>query len=352
MCPILSPAPLHFRHPEPPRSALPIIPVFLPFAGCPSRCRYCSQELQTGRKAAPIAAILDHAAGVLAAYTAKHSSPFEIAFYGGTFTAMPEADQKACLDFASLWRGRGAERARCSTRPDAVSPRALSRLASAGCTLVELGVQSFSTPALTAATRGYTGERALAACALVREAGLNLGIQLMPGMPGLGEETALADARLAAGFSPDCARLYPCLVLEGSPLAGDWRAGLFTPWSTAAALAVLARSCLIFWEARVPVIRMGLAPEPGLVEQILAGPAHPALGSRARGLALALFIEERLDAWNPERRPVRLHVPARHQGEFWGHARELVPRYAALGIAPERVVWEKAEAFRAEYAEE
>ncbi len=402
-----NPKAIHFVHPEPLVPGPPVFPVFLPFAGCPERCRYCAQDIQTGTRPAALAGILEGAGRALELRLSRSAPAAELAFFGGTFTALPEKDQEACMEFTALWRGRGAVcGARCSTRPDAVTPRGLERLRAAGLGLVELGVQSFHDAALAASNRGYGGRTAEKACRMVLAAGLDLGVQLMPGMPGLSPERAVEDARLAAALRPCCARLYPCLVLEGSALAGDWRAGRYAPWNEEETLKTLAESCRILWGAGVPVIRMGLAPEKELLRNILAGPFHPALGGRARSLALLREIETRLAGWRrsgenapplspakesgtdffPDRPaketgtpcppdgaaketgtpcppdgadrgtgadfppyataergsipPLTVHGPKRYQGEFWGHRKELLPRYAALGIAPERVFWE------------
>ena len=346
-----------FIHPEPVPERRAVFPVFIPFSGCPQRCVFCAQDVQTGKTVDTISRILENTGLALEQVRKKRAAqasgktasalPLELAFYGGTFTALNPKDFEACLDFARYWQGQGLiTNLRCSTRPDAVNPAILARLREAGFTLVELGIQSFSTQALAVAGRGYTQEQALAACAMVQGAGLSLGIQLMPGMPGVDADTARADLRMAGALRPDCARLYPCLVLEGSALAALWRDGRFTPWSEDAALALLADACLEFWQAGTRVIRMGLAPEDGLTAAILAGPQHPSLGSRARGLALCLLIEEYVRQL-PLSPSARLHLtaPRRYQGEFWGFRKELAARYQALGLTQEDIAWHDSPEF-------
>lgn len=347
-----SATPRHFRHPEPERRACLVYPVFLPFSGCRSRCVFCAQPLQTGRpalerpggprgegatprnrRARGADSILEEAETGLKARRGKGMPPPEVAFYGGTFTAQPKAVLDSCLAAAARWRDEGlAAGARCSTRPDAVGADVLRRLFAAGVSRVELGVQSFCDKALERSRRGYGRETALRACALVREAGLSLGVQLMPGMPGHDRGAALADAALTAALRPDFVRLYPCLVLEGTPLAGWWRQGAFTPWTLDEAANFLAEACLALWRAGVPVARMGLAEEPGLAEGVLAGPRHPALGSIARSRALLRIVASEVAALS-QQGPYGLEVPRRYQGEFFGLGNELRAAYAQLGLA-------------------
>lgn len=332
-----------FPAPEPKRTSRLIYPLFLPFAGCPVRCVFCAQELQTGKQAGSVSEALALAGRNLAKRELLGLAPLDLAFFGGTFTALDPEDLRDCLAFAGYWKKRGLiADLRCSTRPDALSPALLSTLKAAGLSLVELGVQSFDQTALTRSRRGYSAATARKGCDMVLAAGLELGIQLMPGLPGGTPESAMRDVEITAAYSPSCARLYPCLVIEGTGLARIWREGGYSPWTPDAALDFLGSACLIFWRANVPVIRIGLAEEPGLSENILAGPRHPDLGGRAKGRALYLYIREELQRLKAEgsfREPFSLLVPKSLQGAFWGNRGELEESYRALGLSRANVRW-------------
>lgn len=343
---------LSLPFPDPPgKITRRVYPLFLPFSGCATRCVFCAQSVQTGRAPMSVFTALQQAEQDFLEREVSNAAPLELAFYGGTFTALPAAELRACLDFASRWRERGlVGGVRCSTRPDALNKTLLDELKIRGFGLIELGVQSFHDAALARTERGYSGGVAQRGCELVRESGLGLGVQLMPGMPGLNVRAAHADAELAARLKPTCVRLYPCLVLEDTALAGQWRRGEYIPWSMTRTMDFLAWACLLFWKEEVPVIRIGLAEEPGLADSVLAGPRHPCLGSRVRGLALYRYLRDSLRS--PERsdsrfdmtespygRGVRLYAPRRCQGDFWGWRGELEQAYADLGLARRNVVW-------------
>jgi histone acetyltransferase (RNA polymerase elongator complex component) len=355
---------LIFPPPEPFREKTRIYPIFLPFSGCPQRCLFCSQEAQTGTGRTSVAGALRQAdADLTKRYAIFYSEkttqgPFELAFYGGTFTALSPEDRAACLRFAAVWRARGlVDKARCSTRPDALDAALLEELRLGGCACVELGVQSFSDTALRSVRRGYTGELAERACRMVQETGLSLGVQLLPGLPGQTRDEAEADIERCLAIGPAVARLYPCLVLEGTGLADLWRRGEYRPWTLEPTVDFLAWACRRLGAAGIPVIRMGLAEEPGLTGQILAGPRHPDLGGMVRGRALFAHIAaqvarlraggaglSRADAGEPASGAAKdgeltLSLPASLQGMFWGHGGELVSAYAALGIRKNNVVW-------------
>lgn len=337
-----------FFHPEAPKPRNHIFPAFLAFMGCPSRCVFCAQEMQSGTKFRPMAAVLKELEASLEASAAAPNTLKELAFYGGTFTLLPLEDQLACLALAARYKKNGIiARVRASTRPDAVTPELLETLSQAGLDMLELGVQSFSDKALAASLRGYDGKTAHLGCETVKKSGLALGIQLMPGMPGMDAAAFISDVKASLALKPEALRFYPCLVLADTELAAMHAAGEFTPWSLEKTIPFLADALLASWKAGVSVIRMGLAPQDELDNGgIIAGPHHPALGSMVRGLALYKHIKEITARMAPL---ASLRAPRNVQGEFWGHKGSLVSAYAALGLTKNAVSFGEETAFTVEY---
>lgn len=309
---------------------VPIVPVFMPFAGCPFRCVFCAQDRQTGQGVESPDALLSRLSATLAERQAAGRTPVDVAFYGGTFTCLPEALQQRCLAVTEHWRHLGVvQRVRASTRPDSLSEVLLSRLQDWGLHRLELGIQSFCSATLAASQRGYNGDDAVRGCALVQESGLELGIQLLPGMPGSTPEIFLNDVAVSLTCNPACLRFYPCLVLEGTPLAALWRQGRYAPWTLPQTIETLGLGLASAWAAGVAVIRLSLAPEPSLEAALLAGPRHEALGS----LIQAEALWQRLSPWLQDLpKPVRLRVPGYCQGFFFGHKKSLAPRWAERGV--------------------
>jgi histone acetyltransferase (RNA polymerase elongator complex component) len=297
---------------------------------------FCAQDRQSGvpppRDPGALAgALADAEARLLSAGPSS-----ELAFYGGTFTSLPAAWLETCLDFLSRCFARGLlTHARCSTRPDALDRAATDRLRRAGIDLVELGVQSFHSDALRLAGRGYDRERALAGCRAVQESGLSCGIQLLPGMPGVSPAVFLDDVRLALSLRPACLRFYPCLVPEGTPLAGMWRRKTYKPWSLSATVSALGEGLRLAWEAGVPVIRLSVAPEPGFDAFLLAGPRHPALGGMIQAEALLRTLDVQLERLGGP--PARLRLPRSCQGYMYGQRNALKSRWAKKGLPPARI---------------
>ena len=343
--PIGNPPETPFASKQEGRKRTPIIPLFIPFAGCPYRCIYCAQDKQTGLTTpqSPIA-LLESLAKILDGKNGENTGEndglpphFEFAFYGGTFTALPESIQLRCLEMLAPYKACGRlSRIRCSTRPDTLDPAHLLRLRKAGLDLVELGIQSFNDTALRVSSRGYDGNTALSGCRMIQDSGLALGIQLLPGMPGVTPDIFLEDACRSLELSPACLRWYPCLVVEETPLALLWRKKLYHPWDTGTTVATLGKALALAWTRRVPVIRLSLAPENELDAAVLAGPRHPALGNLIQGEALYLTLLDRLKDLPL---PVEADLPSFCQGFFYGDGGALRPRWESLGLTPGRIRW-------------
>jgi len=325
---------IRFIHPEPAGGASSVWPVFLPFRGCGQRCIYCAQDLQTGHAETDLQTIHRDLRRSLEQSLAGRKTPPELGFYGGTFTRLPHAWQRSFLHLAREYKQRGLlARIRCSTRPDAVRPEQIRQLKGLGLDMVELGVQSLSHSVLQASRRGYSPEEVWRAGRIVRDNGLGLGLQMMPGLPGQTTSSWLEEIRQVCRIRPDCARIYPCLVLRDTPLARIWAEGGYRPWGLQETIHAVSRATLRLWRWGIPVIRIGLPPERSLLPHILDGPWHPALGSLVR--SSILFSVLRYYALRCGAGSVHgLECPKRYQGELWGHGKANRRRLSRLGITP------------------
>jgi len=319
-------------HPEPGRHKGRIWPVFLPFSGCPGKCVYCSQVAVTATRPVPPEQAYKTLESDLQGALDNGTRPLELGFFGGTFTALPAPWPQRFLALVGRFREAGLiTSVRCSTRPDALAPGQVRQLAEQGLDMIELGIQTFHGPTLDASGRGYDPETAHSACRAVRDAGLALGIQLLPGLPKHSPRDLGHDAAAAAQHQPAAVRLYPCVVLKKTPLASAFRAGTYSPWALPETVSALAAALGIFWEQQIPVIRIGLAPEQDLQSHIIAGPWHPALGQLVRSTALFNFIRSR--ALLADILPTSLVAPRRYQSDILGHKGSMRSHYQAMGIA-------------------
>lgn len=253
------------------------IAVFVPHAGCPCQCRFCNQRHIAGQQCFPSVEDVQNACEAAKRTLSEHTKA-QIAFFGGSFTAIPRDKMVFLLQAAAPYVKNGdVSGIRVSTRPDAIDEDVLAVLKDYGVTTVELGAQSMDDAVLERCQRGHTAKQVEDAARLIRKAGLSLGLQMMTGLPGDTDEGALRTARALAELHPDEVRVYPTLVIEGSPLAEDYRNGTYTPQTLEEAVALCVRLLIFFEEERgIPVIRLGLHAEEEMMRHCLAGPWHPA----------------------------------------------------------------------------
>lgn len=106
----------------------------------------------------------------------------------------------------------------CEANPESLTAEFAAALAMAGVTRVSLGVQTLDNTELTAIGRIHDADRALAAIATVKDAGLDVSCDLMCGLPG---QTAASWKRTLEGVlaaAPHHVSVYPLTLEEGTPL--------------------------------------------------------------------------------------------------------------------------------------
>jgi len=256
-----------------------VIPIFLPNAGCKQRCVFCSQRDITGVEKAPTLDEVENEIESFLSYLRNKSRPVEIAFYGGTFTALPIETQEKYLDVALKFvDGKKAIGIRISTRPDDVPPEELEFLKNKKVTTIELGIQSFFNEVLKRSKRGYDSAQAVTGCRLVKEKGFRLGIHLMIGLPGSSYEIDVWSAFKTVEMKPDMVRIHPTLVVKNSELERLYLKGEYVPLTLEDTLDMLSDTYLIFSANFIPVNRIGLQIPVELRNSIVAGPYHPSIG--------------------------------------------------------------------------
>ena len=255
-----------------------IIPFFITHAGCPHQCVFCNQKNITGENKPPDASSI-HPSISQYLEARRDNEAVQVAFYGGSFTALPLAAQKAYLEAVRPFITSGrVESIRISTRPDGISTEVLALLKRSHVRTVELGVQSMDDDVLTRSGRGHTSADTLKAFNLLRARGFTLGLQLMPGLPGDTPETFQKTVSQVISLRPDFVRIYPALVIKETPLAELYRTGRYSPLSLDDAVLLCHKAVARFEQAGIEVIRVGLQPTEELERPgtIIAGPWHPA----------------------------------------------------------------------------
>ena len=256
-----------------------IIPVFVPHLGCPNNCVFCNQNRISGELEPATAETVKNAIEKAAALTPRESKR-QLAFYGGSFTAIPACMQEELFEAARPYLEDGTvDSIRLSTRPDAIDGYTLDRLKKYGVTTVELGAQSMDDEVLMLSGRGHTAVDVENASRMVKAAGFKLILQMMTGLPGDSEESTVKTAERIIALKPYGVRIYPTVIVKDTELYDMWKAEKYPEHTVEEAVQRCSRIVPMFEAAGIPVIRMGLNPTEDLSGGDAAGGAyHPALG--------------------------------------------------------------------------
>ena len=278
-----------------------IIPIFIPHLGCPCQCVFCNQQKITARtKAVSTDEVRETVERYLSTLADLDSSEIEIAFYGGSFTAIPIDAQTAYLEVANEYINQGrVSSLHISTRPDCIDEEILENLKCYNVSTIELGVQSFSDEVLRLSKRGHDSDTARKAAKLIKERGFKLGIQLMIGLPGDSLESCIYSARETVALSPELARLYPTLVIDGTELYDMYEDGNYEALSKEEALLRTKEMYKILHKAGINIMRVGLKSTDIIggsdLSAINGGTYHPAFRQLVEGRIARDEIEPQLD---------------------------------------------------------
>lgn len=250
--------------------------LFVPHEGCPHTCSFCNQRTISGSSSRLTKEDIDNAVAVATKteYDRKNS---EIAFFGGSFTAIDRDYMIYLLECAYSYVKAGLFRGiRCSTRPDAIDDEVLSVLKKYGVTAIELGAQSMSDKVLLMNERGHTADDVVKASELIKSYGFELGLQMMTGLYGDDDKTAVETARKIIEIKPDTVRIYPTVILENTRLARLYKDGIYEAQTLENAVELCSELLEMFNENNIKVIRLGLHSGGNVEDGYLAGAYHPA----------------------------------------------------------------------------
>ena len=262
-----------------------IISIFVPRRGCPHDCIFCNQKKITGVSTEVTS---EEARNIIEEYlpTIPKDASVEIAFFGGSFTAIDEKVQNELLSVAKEYVDKGlVSDIRMSTRPDCISVDILNRLKKYKTTIIELGVQSMDAKVLHDSARGHDIESVIKSAHLIKDSGINLGLQMMVGLPSDTEEKCIETAKKFIELDPFCVRIYPTLVVKDTGLETLLNKGEYKPFTLEQCIQIVKKLLVLFYVNNINVIRVGLqaTEDIQLGKGIVDGPYHPAFRELVEG---------------------------------------------------------------------
>ena len=251
------------------------ISIFVPHIGCPNMCSYCNQRHITGKCMPPKKSDVTRAVNTAVKSSNYNPETTEIAFFGGSFTAINRKYMTDLLKTASSFVNKGmVSGIRISTRPDAIDEEILDILKYYNVTAIELGAQSMNDRVLRMNNRGHSASAIIKASKLIKKKGFELGLQIMTGLYCDSDASSLKTAEKIIDIKPDTVRIYPTIVLKDTDLCTLYMDGIYKPQTLNSAVNLSAKLYEMFTEAGIRVIRLGLHS----IEEdaYVAGPWHPA----------------------------------------------------------------------------
>ena len=277
-----------------------------PYA-CPhGRCTYCpggvefnSPNSYTGNEPSTINAVENNYDPKLQITTkieklrafGHDTTKMEIVIVGGTFLFMPRTYQesfiKSCYDALNGTESKNLAEAKSlnehaeirnvgftvETKPDFCRKEHVDWMLDYGITRIEIGVQSLQERVYEIVNRGHNYADVVESFQISKDAGYKIVAHMMPGLPTMTPQDDISDFERLFNDSclrPDMLKIYPSLVVENTPLAEDYKAGKYAPYSDDDMINVLThvKKNVPKW-VRIMRVQREISPN-----EIMAGPKY------------------------------------------------------------------------------
>lgn len=308
-----------------------IIPIFVPHLGCPNDCIFCNQKSISGQKKNMTK---EEAKNIIDNYLKNLNDSdalIEIAFFGGSFTAINEELQNELLELAYTYVKSGqVESIRISTRPDYIDKNILKRLKKYKVKTIELGVQSANDFVLKRANRGHTFEDVKKASKLIRWYGFRLGHQMMVGLPESTRQDEINTAKALIKLKPKMVRIYPVLVVKNTKLEKEYENGIYKALPLPQAVETCKQLVRMFSDKNIDIIRVGLQNTDEISDpsseksEVVAGPYHPAFRQLVESGLWYDAIVEKIKKLNVKVKEVQVTVNPLDVNNVIGHKKDNV----------------------------
>lgn len=306
------------------------ISIFVPHLGCNKLCAFCNQKaISSVESAVTPLQVEEICKNALA--QCKTPENTEIAFFGGSFTAIERDYMISLLSAASKYVGDGKfSGIRISTRPDCITEEILTLLMAYNVTAIELGAQSLDDEVLSANLRGHNAKCISEAVDMIKWYGFEIGLQLMVGLYKSTIEIELENMKKVIAMHPDTVRIYPVAVLKGTHLAKLYESGEYKLFDFQTVVDICALMLVEFEKYGIRVIKCGLHASQSVESDLVAGFYHPAF----REICESRIFRTKINAiiGNSNEKKVCIEVNPQDISKALGHLKSNVEYFAKLGI--------------------
>ncbi|MCX7858333.1 MAG: radical SAM protein [Deltaproteobacteria bacterium] len=254
-----------------------IVPIFLPHMGCKKRCIFCDQKYITEKDDYDLKEHIEKSLGSI------HST-FEIGLYGGDIFGLQKEKLKSILEHFEPFLEK-IERIRVSAKPARINDELIDiidLLKTYKVQVVELGIPTFNDLILDLLNRGHTVKDLEEIYVYLRREGFKVALQVMVGLPHETDSDIRNTVRYILKLKPDYIRIYPLVIIKGTPIASMISEGMIKLVEFDEAVK---RAAFIYVNAvnhEIDVIKIGLTDNKTLRENVVGGFFHPSFGYLVR----------------------------------------------------------------------
>ena len=310
-----------------------IIPIFVPHLGCPNDCIFCNQKSISGQQKMITKEDIIKTIEFYLENIKDKNAKKEVAFFGGSFTAIEPDKQEEYLQTAYEYIKQGKiDSIRVSTRPDYIDKAILKRLKKYKVETIELGVQSANDYILKRCNRGHSFEDVKKASKLIRWHGFKLGHQMMVGLPESTRIDEINTAKELIKLKPKMVRIYPVLVIKNTKLEREYNEGKYTPLTVTQAVETCKELVMMFNKKGIDIIRVGLQNTDEITDpniegsEVVAGPYHPAFRQLVESGLWYDTIVTKIKQLNVKVKKVEAIVNPQDANNVIGHKKENIEK--------------------------
>jgi len=128
------------------------------------------------------------------------------------------------------------------TKPDWCFEAEINQMLKLGATRIEVGIQTLYDRILKITNRGHTLKDSIKSSQLLKDSFLKCCMHMMPGLPETTKDMDVYNFKelfADPSYRPDALKIYPTLVMPGTPLYEQYNKGQFKPLNTLEAAELL-----------------------------------------------------------------------------------------------------------------
>lgn len=305
------------------------VSIFVPHVGCPCKCSFCNQRAISGTVDLPDAESVRIVCNSALKSLSGKTGEKEIAFFGGSFTAIDKKYMMSLLEAAQPFIASDKfSGIRISTRPDAIDEDILKILKNYGVKSIELGCQSTDDYVLDVNKRGHTYADIEKSAKMIKKHGFSLGVQMMVGLMGDSAEKCMQTCDDLIALSPDTVRIYPTVVLKNTDLEKAYLDGRYIPMGFDECVELCADMMEKFEVNNVKVIRVGLHAQREMEADKVAGIYHPAF----RQICISKQIDKKVMSLARIDKNIKISFPIKKLSDVYGQKKTNLIKWKERGL--------------------